>query len=242
VTDILGSDATESMPVPSALVFKLNPDAFIASKAKTAVGTPDSRTGQVKRPPGRPPGSKNKRENTSPVNPSQRMIGSRQPVTPSPDNDTDENKKLLLKQQKAARAEQYATYINVELNDKLFMLIAGMPNSPFKAEMFYKENRVPPSVKTNPAYSELGNAVAIPADVAGSWGKLLAELSFTDAGKGIAKATDNHMLTIAMAALTALYSTYRYSQQLKPLLDAIKVAQAKQVEGDSDIPGGEPTG
>ena len=218
----LSPEASETMPPPSALVFKLDPTAVTASKASIPIGTPDVLTGQPKRGRGRPPGSTNKR---NPIGPgTARMSGSGGAV---PNAATPVDKVEATKEQKKARAEEYATYINTELNDKLFLLISSMPGGP-PASSFYKDNRVPPSVKTNPNFSELGNAVAIPADVAGSWGRLLAELSYTDAGKGVAKAAENNILTIAMAALTAIYSTYRYSQQLKPLLDQIKAVQEMQ--------------
>jgi hypothetical protein len=146
--------------------------------------------------------------------------------------------KEAIKEQKKLKAEQYATYINQELNDKLFMLISGMPGSPFTAAMFYKENKVPPQVATNPNFSELGNAIAIPADVASSWGKVLAELSYTDIGKNVSKATDNPMLGIVAAVIAALYSTYRYSQQLKPILEQIKAMQAmKEAEANGTTDG-----
>lgn len=232
----LNADALQAMSVPEGLKFSLSPNA--TAKPVIPVGTIDPRTGQPKRRPGRPTGTTKKADHPKgTVNPPQRMIGSKAPK----DTDTVDTKEAT-KEQKKLRAEQYATYINVELNDKLFMLISGMPNSPFKVENFYKENRVPPSAATNPNYSELGNAVAIPADVAGSWGKLLAELSFTDAGKGLAKVSDNHMLTIALAALTAIWSTYRYSQQLKPLLDQIKQVQEAQAAAKEASNGTNPTG
>ena len=139
------------------------------------------------------------------------------------------DKKEATKEQKKERADQYATYITTELNDKLFMLVLGATNMP--PTLLYKEGRVPPKAAGNPAYSELGNAIAIPADVADSWGKLLAELTFTDAGKGLVKATENHNLVVLMAAVTALFSTYRYAQQVKPVLEFIRSQQGKDSEG-----------
>ena len=238
----LNAEALQSMPPPVGLTFKLDPAAVAAINQPIAVGTIDPRTGQPKRAPGRPRSSTKKAVHPpGTVNPPQTMRGR---GTPPKATDTVDVKEAT-KEQKKLRAEQYATYINTELNDKLFLLISGMPGSPFTAAMFYVEGKVPPSVATNPNYSELGNAVAIPADVAGSWGKLLAELSYTDAGKGLAKVGDNHILTIALAALTAVYSTYRYSQQIKPLLDSIKAAQAAQAaakEGSNGTTSGEPNG
>jgi len=228
----LNADALQSMPPPVGLTFTLDPKAVAASKQPIPIGTIDPKTGQPKRGPGRPIGSTKKAVPPSGgVNPRMTMRGSNPPKGKATDT-VDE--KEATKEQKKLRAEQYATYINTELNDKLFMLLSSMPNSPFKAENFYKENKVPPKAASNPNLSELGNAVAIPPDVADSWGKLLAELSYTGVGKSISTATDNHALSVVMAAVAAIYSTYRYSLQLKPLLDAVKAAQVLQQQAQEN--------
>lgn len=220
MADVLG-DAFASMPPPRSLV---PPESV-----EFVFTPPDARTGT--RPPsqggrgrGRPPGSKNRPKPPElGTNPPQRVVvppsrGSSTPATP----DEAEAKKTAKKE----RAEQYSTWIVEELNDKVLMMIigAGVP-----AEAIYTAGRVPPKAATNPHLTEFGNAIVIPADVADSWGKLFAELSYTDAGAKVTKQQDNGLLTIGFAALTALFSTYRYSQQLKPVLDMIKQAQAAKV-------------
>ncbi len=116
------------------------------------------------------------------------------------------------------------------------MLIIGATNIP--AEALYKEGKVPPKAKGNPALTDMGNAIAIPADVADSWGKLIAELTYTDAGKNLVKASENHAVTLLVAALTAAFSTFRYGQQLKPYLDMAKKVQQQARENNNN---GEPT-
>ena len=227
------SEAMDPMPPPKALTFTVSPNALTPAKVPTPVGTIDPKTGQPKRGRGRPPGS-TKKVVTPPggVNPPMTMRGSgpsgRQPKATDPVDD-----KEAIKAQKAARAEQYSTYINQELNDKLFMFLISASGGSIKADYIYKEGKVPLKAIGNPALTDFGNAIAIPPDVADSWGKLLAELSFTDVGKNITKATDNHSMGIIMAAITAVYSTYRYSQQLKPILDGIKAAnEMKKAEAN----------
>jgi len=220
------SDAFASMPPPTRLAPKM--DITFGAPNVTA---PDPRTGNVPsgRGRGRPPGAKNKpKEPELGRNPTQRVVippsrGNTTPTTP----DEAEAKKAAKKE----RAEQYSTWIVDELNDKVLMMIigAGVP-----AEAIYTAGRVPPKAQTNPHLTDFGNAIVIPADVADSWGKLFAELSYTDAGSKVTKQADNGLLTIGFAALTALFSTYRYSQQLKPVLEMIKQAQAAKLAASQE--------
>lgn len=217
-------EALESMPPPKALTFTLSPTASEPAKVPTPI---DPRTGQPKRGRGRPPGSTNKvKPPNGGVNPPMTMRGGT-PSKPKASDPVDTSE--ATKAAKAARAAQYAGYINTELNDQLFMFLISASGGAVKSEMLYKEGRIPAKAQSNPNLTEFGNAIAIPPDVADSWGKLLAELSYTDVGKNVTKITDNHAMGVVVAAITALYSTYRYSQQLKPILEGMrKMQEAKR--------------
>lgn len=222
-------EAMTSMPPPASIIPKPEPEFHIVNKTPSVI---DPKTGQTKRGRGRPPGAKNRvKPPDGGINPPMKMS----PGSPSrqPSGSDPVDNKEAKKEQKKLRAEQYSKYINEELNDKLFMLLIGASNGAIKPEMLYKEGRVPPKAAGNPNLSELGNAIAIPADVADSWGKLIAELTETDAGKNLMKATDNHTLVVIMAAVTAVFSTYRYSQTLKPYIKLIQQVQAN-AKGDSN--------
>jgi hypothetical protein len=234
-------DASEPMPVPPAL--KATTEQFSIAPSARPVGAPDPRTGVPKRPRGRPPGSRNRvREPDGGRNtPSTVTIppGRRPPSTPPTDD--EEKKRLQQKQEKKERAEQYAEYINKELNDQLFMFLIASSGGAIKAEHLYKEGRVPPKAAGNPNFSDMGNAIAIPPDVADSWGKLLAELSYTGTGKSVVKMSDNNVLGITIAAVTAAYSTYRYGLQLKSVMEGIKKAQDEIRKAQQDASASENT-
>lgn len=205
------------MPVPPRLLPSLPP----------AVTSPGS-DGTVKRPRGRPPGSRNRRPEAE-LHPPQTLgsgSGRGRPTPPNPPipSTPDEAAISKLKQEKQERADQYAVLIHKELNDQLFTAIIGMRLVP--AEVIYKSGHVPPASQPDPTLTEIGNMIAIPTDLAKNVGKLLAELSFTPAGKSVVGLTQNNMAGVAMAALAAFYSTYRYTQQLKPFLDMVRASQA----------------
>lgn len=226
----MSDDAFKSMPPPPSIVPKIETTPPVAPPKVQAVIDP--RTGQVKRGRGRPPGSTNKvRTPDGGVNPPARL---NVPTGPRETPSSPVDKKEATKEEKKVRAEQYATWINSELNDKLFMFLIGASNGNIKPEYLYKEGKVPPKAQGNPNLTELGNALAIPADVADSWGKLLAELSYTDAGKSLGKVADNHMIGVIGAAIAAAFSTYRYTQTLKPYIAMIKNVQESQKGAGGD--------
>lgn len=188
-----------------------------------------------KRRPGRPLGSRN-RPKEGEVNPPQSLGGSRAPRTPpAPPTSVEEEAAAKVKFEKQLRAAQYAELIHKELNDELFTFLIGMRIVP--AELIYKNGHIPPTSQPDPNLTEAGNQIAIPTDVAKNWGKLLAELSYTPMGKTVVGASQNNMAGVAIAAVMALYSTYRYTQQLKPFLDFVKAQQAaaaRAAEGSDD--------
>jgi hypothetical protein len=154
----------------------------------------------------------------------------RPPIVPPT---TDEDAKALkIKEEKKARADQYAELIHKELNDELFTFLIGMRILP--AQAIYKAGHIPPASEPDPRLTEWGNQIAIPSDVAKNWGRLLSELSYTPMGKTVVGATSGNMAGVVIAAAAALYSTYRYTQQLKPFLDFVKQQQAaQQVQEDN---------
>ena len=213
------SDAFTPMPAPTSALSGALQD--ILDKAPL----PDPKTGVTKRPRGRPPGSRNK---VKPVEGGvdtqrSRLVIPTERKRETPSSPIDDAK--AIKELKKAKADEYAAWINKELNDQLFTIIIGATNMP--AELFYKAGRVPPKSASNPDLTDFGNQIAIPADVSASWGKLLAELSYTDMGKNLTKATEGKSLGLVVAAISAVYSTFRYTQQLKPFLDAVKQNQNK---------------
>ena len=225
----MSDDALRSMPAPSAIIPREEIN-FTIQQQESKPQVLDPRTGQPKRKRGRPPGSGNRiKRPDGGINTPSRL------VTPPPRNrestSTPIDEPIAKKEEKKARAEQYATYINQELNDKLFMFIIGATGMP--AEALYKEGRIPPKAAGNPNLTELGNSIAIPADVADSWGKLLAELSYSDMGKSLTKAADNSMAGIVLAALSAAYSTFRYAQTLKPYIEMTRKAQEARSNASS---------
>lgn len=221
----MSEEALRSMAAPAKLI---DQSSLVMKPPEVKEPVIDPRTGQPKRGRGRPPGSRNRPKTPElGINPPQRLTvppsGRRQPLPP-----TSEDDKERVKQEKKARADQYATWINMELNDRIFMFLIGASGGTIKAEMLYKQGSVPAKAQSNPNLTEMGNAIAIPPDVADSWGKLFAELSYTNTGKSIAKAGENNSIAIGMAALTALFSTYRYAQQLKPIIDSFNKAREAQ--------------
>ena len=200
----------------------------------------DNSTGQRKRGPGRPPGARNKTKiPEGGINPPAKLIldgGRRNPPKDETLEDAAKREKLEAqkRQEKKETAERYATFINEELNDRLMMLVIGLIDAKTGgsagADLIYKEGRVPPKAAGNPNLTSLGNAIAIPADVADSWGKLLAELTNTDSGKKIENTFSGGPAVILISAASALFSTYRYSQQLKPVIAFINQQQGTSVQ------------
>ena len=218
------------MPVPESLT----PKVIIPSSAATTQAAINPTTGEPRRPRGRPAGGGRPRIPDGGINPPMEFNtgrGRSKPTTPT-DGVSDDEKKQLLKNAKKQREEEYSQYILNDLNEKLFMLIASIPNSPFSIGDFYKEGHIPPKVQQNNNFSDLGNSIGIPVDVANNWGKLLAELSYTDRGKKVEKLGENNALTIGLAALGAIYSTYRYALTMRPILELVKNTQVVQRENE----------
>lgn len=212
-------EALSSMPPPPSIVPKEEFNFSFERPTKSAV---DPASGQQRRGRGRPPGARNKiKEPDGGVNTPMRLNS---PNRNPPKETAPVDKEVATKEQKKARAQEYSSYIADELNDKLFMLIIGTKAIP--AEAIYKSGRVPPKAQTNPHLTEFGNSIAIPADVADSWGKLMAEITYTPIGKNIVKAGGSPNTGIVIAAIMAIFSTYRYAQQLKAVIDMLKQAQA----------------
>lgn len=171
---------------------------------------------------GRPPGSKNRPKGDQEV-----MTGSG--VKTRDEIDKEANKKA----EKKAKAEEYAKYISEDVNDKIFIAIVMLSGGKIDPEAFYLPGKAPEFKKSDPRLSELGKTVAIPPDMANSWGKLLAELSYTDAGKTATKYAGTSNLAIVGAALTALLTTFQYALTIKPVVEGIKLMQ-QQANDESE--------
>lgn len=215
---------------PAKIAFTLSPTA-----QSEVSGEP------IKRRPGRPPGAKNKatleanaraREGgTTAFDTGRRSLSDRKQGDPNQPVDEDANKKA----EKAARAEEYAKYISEDVNDKIFMAVVLMTKGAVKADEFYLPGKAPASKIADERLSPLGQAVAIPPDMANSWGKLLAELSYTEGGKTATKYAGSNALSILGAALTALVTTLGYVTSVKATMEGINqmiLLQQEQAEGN----------
>lgn len=233
-------EAFRPMPPPPTLAPPTVDQSQFVIRPEARQPTIDPKTGLPKRGRGRPPGSKNRPKTPDGgVNPPMTV---RVPGGPRTQTGGPVDEATNKKEEKKAKAEKYSQWITQELNDKLFMTLIGMSNGAIKPEHIYKSGFVPPKVQGNPNLTDMGNAIAIPADVADSWGKLIAEVTATEGGGKVEKMAENHVLMIIIAAGSALFSTYRYTQQLKPyiaMIKAVQDAQAKAAqEQDSSGNGG----
>jgi hypothetical protein len=158
------------------------------------------------------------------------MGGSGRGTLPNEDVDLERNNKA----EKKAKAEEYAKYIMEDVNDKIFIAVVMLSGGKVDPEAFYLPGKAPEFKKSDPRLSDLGKTVAIPPDMANSWGKLLAELSMTDAGKTATKYAGTSSLAIVGAALTALLTTFQYVLTIKPVVDGLKLLQQQTNEEESD--------
>jgi hypothetical protein len=182
-----------------------------------------TKTDTPKRPRGRPPGAKNRpKEPDLGVNPPMELGRGSSPKGPPPKSTDTVDQEANKKAEKKARAEEYAKYISEDINDKIFMAVVLLTKNQIKPEMFYLPGKAPAAKQSDERLSELGNAVAIPPDMASSWGKLLAELSYTQAGQSATKYAGNNNLAILGAALTAIVTTLQYVGSVKNTIEGIQ--------------------
>jgi hypothetical protein len=180
---------------------------------------------------GRPPGSRNRpRVPEGGINPPQKINIPNSARNTSSSDSESQKKELQLEKEKTA--EKISSYIRNDINDKLFMALIGMSNGHIKAEHLFKEGKIPAKAVTNPAYTEMGNAISIPPDVADSWGKLLAELSTTSVGKTLIKSGGSSNLNLIVTAGAVLISSYRYAMTLKPYIELINAT--KNINGENN--------
>lgn len=216
----LEPDAATPMGVPPALAkLTLNQDQ---------IKPIDPKTGQPKRGRGRPPGAKNKPKDVD-RDSAAKIVGSRPPAQPTEPDDKDKKAQDAAEQRKA-RADYYADKIKNDLNDSVLLFLVSASGGAITMEMLYKEGHVPAGTETNPHLTKMGNAIAIPPNVAKSWGKLIASLETTDVGKNLSKATENSTAALIFAGLTAAWSTYQYMQQLQPVIERLQ--QVRQAAAD----------
>ena len=215
---------------PAKIAFTLSPQA-----SAEVSGEP------VKRRPGRPPGAKNKA--TLEANARAREGGStsfdpgaRKRLRDSVEGNENQgvDKDLAKKAEKAARADEYAKYIMEDVNDKIFMAVVLMTKGGIKADQFYLPGKAPASKVADERLSPLGQAVAIPPDMANAWGKLLAELSFTEGGKTATKYAGSSGLATLGAALTALVTSIGYVTSVKATMEGINQMILLQQEREAN--------
>ena len=183
-----------------------------------------------KRARGRPKGSLNKPKEPELGRNPPMELGTGRSSLKEPNTREPVDKDANNKAEKKARAEEYAKYISEEINDKIFMAVVLLSKNQIKPESFYLPGKAPISKQSDERLSELGNAVAIPPDMANSWGKLLAELSYTETGKTATKYAGSSNLAILGAALTAIVTTIQYVSSVKTTVDTIQQGLAAMAE------------
>lgn len=178
---------------------------------------------------GRPPGSKNR-------TPQERLKAAQEGV-----KGITTEQLIKARQDKAAqvkkRAEEISVMISTDLNDHLMGLLigAGIP-----ATAIYK---VPPAAEVvNSNYTPIGNAIAIPPNLAKSAGRLVAELEGTDSGSKVMSVVEGGKAPLVVATISTIVGAVMYAnklnktmEQFKPLLDQVKAAKEGAARGtDND--------
>lgn len=184
----------------------------------------------TRRPRGRPPGSKNK-------TPAQKLAES----NPEAAKVLEESQK---REAKKARAGEIEKQIYGELNDQLMTLLIGSLN--INPDWIYLPGKGPVIQKKDERFTELGNMLAIPPNLAHSVARLASELETTGVGQSVSGVAQNSNVGLIVAGAMTLFGTFQYVktlsntfEKLKPLLDAKKAYEASQKE-ESQNGNGEP--
>jgi hypothetical protein len=163
---------------------------------------------------GRPPGSKNK-------TPLQRAAA----LNPELATAAEEEAK---REAKKKRVEQIESQILNELNDQLMTLVMGAWNVP--VSWLYLPGKEPSIAKVDTRFTELGNALAIPPNLAHSIGRLAAELEQTDIGSKVGGIAQNNNVGLIVAGGMTIFGVMQYAKKITDTLD--KVKQMKEAYGE----------
>jgi hypothetical protein len=162
---------------------------------------------------GRPPGSKNR-------TPAQKLA----------ETDPEAAKKQKDIESRAARrkrAQEIEAQIYGELNDHLMSILMGSLNIP--SDFLYLPGKEPEVTVKDSRFTELGNRLAIPPNLAKSIGRLAAEIEQTDAGAKVAGVAQGNNVGLIVASAMSIFGMVQYARTLsdtmekvKPLLEARK--------------------
>jgi len=173
---------------------------------------------------GRPPGSKNK-------TPLQKAAE----LNPDLAAQVESEAKREAKKKRAAEIE---SAIYTELNDQLMTILIGALNIP--SDFLYLPGKEPVVTQKDTRFTELGNRLAIPPNLAKSIGRLASELEQTDIGSKVGGMAQNNNVGLIVASGMTIFGLVQYAKQLsdtmekvKPLLDARK--RYLEVEAEEQV-------
>jgi hypothetical protein len=192
---------------------------------------PQANTEPTRRGPGRPRGSRNvaasarQPSRVSPTRvvsrtPSQGSTQGVDPNTPDP---------ALLKELKEARASELQEKISDAINETIML---GLTSIGVPIALLYKPGQEPAAATESEKYTDMAKGLTITPNQAKFWGRLLAELESTEAGKKFSNTTGtgNGPLLIygALSIMTGLQYIQNASntyKQLKPFIDQYHAMQ-----------------
>lgn len=176
--------------------------------ARTAAKTAGTRPRR-----GRPPGSKNKSA-------TERL----RETDPAAAAKVDEIETRAARRKRAGEIEGQ---IYGELNDHLMSILMGSLNIP--SDFLYLPGKEPEVTVKDTRFTELGNRIAIPPNLAKSIGRLAAEIEQTDAGAKVAGVAQGNNVGLIVASAMSIFGMVQYArtlsdtmEKIKPLLDARK--------------------
>lgn len=162
---------------------------------------------------GRPPGSRNKTaaQKLAEINPEAAQAAE------------DEAKRAAKKK----RVEEIEGTIYGELNDQLMSILVTAFNIP--PDFIYKDGAVPIQAKKDTRFTDFGNRLAIPPNLAHSIGKLAAELEGTGVGKSVTGITQNSNAGLVVAAGMTIFGVIQYANTLKDTFEKVRpLIEARQ--------------
>lgn len=217
------------------------PSAPPAQPADDGIFAPASGASEVFRPPppsapeapkrgrGRPPGQRN----LTPLERAQRERDAANAKAAAASGPSAEEVLAKAKAKAAsikADTEEMAQWIGEELNDYIMqaLITGGVP-----ATMLYKDGHIPKALANNDKYTELGNMLAIPPNLAESAARLAAEVKATDGGSKVAAATGNGRAGLVVAGIGTLFGTVTYARRVNDVVKRLRQLEEMRVAAAS---------
>lgn len=207
-----------STPVPKSIqVVDATPGAGL--KARVVVDQ-EGRTrrvrkdGEVSKPLGRPPGSRNRPKDGQ--EPDRAGASPTRIVTPprrEPQAKDAVDQDAAKKAERDRKVSEYEQKLTGEISEDL--LAAVMAATGIPSEVFFVSGKAPVRFTPNTNLTRIGQAFAIPNDVAHYWSKVLVAFTETDSGKKLTGSFEGGNAGLLFAGLMAVASTVRYFQQVK---------------------------